>query len=85
MLSITVFLKDGGYKEVTIPLKFLSPLAEAIKERGFEYVTLQSGVLTIVGFLVRGVMTGERVIVLGIKDSDLAQSASESTEILNEV
>jgi hypothetical protein len=81
VISITVFLKDGGYKEVTIPPKFMAPLAEAIKERGFEYITLQSGVLTVVGFLVRGTMTGERVIVLGVKDSDLAQSAPEPSAI----
>lgn len=69
MLSITVMLKDGGYSVVKITPELLGELAQAIQEKGFEWVQLLSGSIAVVGFIVTGKQTGDRVIVLGDKET----------------
>ncbi|MCM3272580.1 hypothetical protein [Paenibacillus elgii] len=64
MIDILVLLKDGGYKNVKISPNLLGKLAESISKQGFEYITLMSGVITVVGFMVTGAQTGRRVIMI---------------------
>lgn len=65
MISINAMIKDGGYKTLQADKKMLANLAESIQKQGFEYVTLRSGVIEVVGFVVSGSLTGDRVIILG--------------------
>lgn len=60
-------IKDGGYKVVQIDAKMLGDLAKSIKTNGSEHITLQSGVIEVVGFMITGNQTGDRVIILGDK------------------
>jgi NADPH:quinone reductase-like Zn-dependent oxidoreductase len=65
VISINAMLLDGGYRTLQINKKMLSDLAESIQKHGFEYVSLTSGVIEIVGFVVSGSLVGDRVIILG--------------------
>ena len=67
LIGITVMLKEGGCQSVRTTSSLLGKIAESISEQGFEYVHLLSGTITVVGFLVTGKETGERVIILGKK------------------
>ncbi|WP_325176619.1 hypothetical protein [Paenibacillus alkalitolerans] len=67
MIGITVMIKNGGYQTVKISPEMVGKLAISIKEKGFEYVQLLSGAIEVVGFLVTGDQTGDRIIVLGEK------------------
>lgn len=64
-IPITVMLKDGGFQQVKIPSNYIGPLALAIDRDGWDWLTLKSGPINVVGFLVTGKQTGERVIILG--------------------
>ncbi|WP_409346802.1 hypothetical protein [Paenibacillus sp. MBLB4367] len=76
LLNISVMLKDGGYSVVKITIDMIGQLAKAIQEKGFEWITLKSGPIAVVGFMVIGNQTGDRVIILG----DKGRQASDSTE-----
>jgi hypothetical protein len=67
MLDITVMIKDSGCKSVKITPKMLGDLAKSIVEKGSEYVSLATGTLEVVGLMVTGKQTGDRVIMLGPK------------------
>jgi hypothetical protein len=66
MISIMTMIKDGGYEKLQIPVEWIGKLAESIENKGHETVTMASGkTLDLVGFVVTGKMTGERIIVSG--------------------
>lgn len=58
-------LQDDGYRKLKISPEMIGELAKSISKKGFEHVTLVSGVITIVGFMVTGKQAGKRVIILG--------------------
>lgn len=65
-INITAMIKDGGYENVKLPPSLMGELAKAIQHKGHEVIQLASGkTLEVVGFLVKGDMTGERIIVIG--------------------
>lgn len=64
-VNMTVMLKDGGYENVKIPTNYIGKLAESIWQNGFEWLTLKRGPIAVVGFMVTGKQTGERVIIIG--------------------
>ncbi|WP_245856105.1 hypothetical protein [Paenibacillus rigui] len=84
MISINAMIKDAGYKTLKIDKEMLSHLAESIQKQGFEYVTLLSGVIEVVGFVVAGRLTGDRVIILGnaAKEQPNSQEANHDTSNL---
>lgn len=65
MITINVMIKDGGYQNVHIEPEMIGQLAESIKRQGSEWITLLSGPIQVVGFIVAGEQTGARLIVLG--------------------
>lgn len=66
IISITTMVKDGGYESLKIPPHMIGNLSKGIKDKGVEIVHLSGGKsLEIVGFIVTGSMTGERIIVSG--------------------
>jgi|GEM_PF-2378850 len=65
-INITAMIKDGGYESVKLPPSLMGELAKAIQRKGRESIHLASGrTLEVVGFIVKGDMTGERIIVMG--------------------
>lgn len=62
-IGITIMLKDGGYDVVLIPIKFMGELAKSIKGKGSEYIHTATRSVEVVGFMVTGKQTGERIIV----------------------
>lgn len=70
-IAITMLIKDGGYEQLAIPTKMMAQLAVAIREKGVETVaTSEQRLLHVVGFMVTGKQTGERVIMLGKGEGD---------------
>jgi hypothetical protein len=69
-IAITLLIKDGGYEQLVIPPKMLTQLAIAIRTTGAEWVATNQRALHVVGFMVTGKQTGERVIMLGKGDGD---------------
>lgn len=66
LVSIMAMVKDGGYERLQIPSDWVGKLALAIKNSGYETARLASGkTFDVVGFVVTGSMTGERIIVSG--------------------
>ena len=65
MTRINAMVKDGGYEVLDIPPKLMGELALSIQNKGSETVHLKSRSLEVVGFMVTGNQTGERVIILG--------------------
>lgn len=65
MIDITVMIKDSDYRTVKITPEMLGELAKSIQTKGSEWIQLRSGEFQVVGFLVTGEETGDRVIVLG--------------------
>jgi len=66
MIGIMAMIKDGGYEKLQVPMEWIGKLAESIKNKGYETATLASGkTVEVVGFVVTGKMTGERIIVSG--------------------
>lgn len=68
MIDITVMLKGEGFRTVKIKPELIGKLAKSIKDNGFEWVSLVSGPIAVVGFFVTGKETGERVIMIGSKE-----------------
>ncbi|MNO32227.1 hypothetical protein D3C76_222110 [compost metagenome] len=65
-IFIMAMIKDGGYEKIIVPVEWIGKLAESIKNKGYETATLSSGkTFDVVGFVVTGSMTGERIIVSG--------------------
>lgn len=65
-IFIMAMIKDGGYEKIIVPVEWIGKLAESIKNKGNETLTMASGkTLDVVGFIVTGKMTGERIIVSG--------------------
>ncbi len=66
MLNVLVLLDVGGHQKVKIEPHMLGDLAESIADKGYEYLVLsKSEPIKVVGFMVTGSQTGERLIVLG--------------------
>lgn len=69
-ISITAMIRDGGYEDILIPAALMGHLADAIKKNGHEVIHLANGErFDVVGFMVAGNMTGERMIILGTEDT----------------
>lgn len=65
MVLTMMMLNDGGSKMVKIEPSMFETLAASIADNGSEVMRLGNGeLLTVVGFMVIGKRTGERVIVL---------------------
>ncbi|EJW14431.1 hypothetical protein M5X00_29870 [Paenibacillus alvei] len=65
LINITAMIKDGGHRNLMIKPDMLGKLAESIHNKGFEYVQLLAEDIVVVGFMVTGSQTGERIIILG--------------------
>lgn len=66
LVSILAMVKDGGYERIQIPMDWVGKLALSITNNGYETAKLASGkTFDVVGFVVIGNMTGERIIVSG--------------------
>lgn len=76
-IAITLFIKDGGYENLVIPAPLMAKLASAIRQKGAEHVRTSERTLEVVGLMVTGKQTGERVIVLGKGDGDGQATASQ--------
>ena len=70
MIYLTALLKDGGQEPFSVPDSMLGKLAAGIQEHGAETVHTSSRSVEVVGLLITGKQTGERVIVLGVKEED---------------
>lgn len=65
-INITVMIKNGGYENVILPASLIGELSKAIQHKGSEVIHLASGrTLEVVGLIVKGDMTGARIIVIG--------------------
>lgn len=71
-INITVMVKGDGFKSVAITPKMLIELASSIKGKGYEHLHLASGSIEIDGFMVIGKQTGERLIVIGKSEAEVA-------------
>lgn len=67
-IYVTALIKDGGQESVGVPPEMLGPLCQAIQVNGFEMVHLPKRSFEVVGLLITGKETGERVIILGAKE-----------------
>ena len=72
-IAVDLMIKDGGTEVMVIPSKLLEPLAKSIRQKGSEIVRTDKSSYEVVGFMVRGNQTGERVIVLGMKQGEDTQ------------
>jgi hypothetical protein len=78
MIRTMVLLEDGSSRMVTMTVDMIGKLAKTISETGIEHMRIASQeVLTVVGFMVIGKKTGERVIVLP-KAPESTESPSDS-------
>ena len=70
MPRINAMVKDGGFEKLLISPELLGKLAKNIEENGSEMVHLMNRSIEIVGFMVTGKQTGERVIVINGQQED---------------
>lgn len=69
-IAIDLMIKDGGTEVMVIPSELLEPLAKSIRKNGVETVRTDKSSYEVVGLMVRGNQTGQRVIVLGMKQGE---------------
>lgn len=70
-MNVTVMIKNGGYEVVDIPCDLIGGLANKIKEEGSAALYKANGTtVVVVGFMVTGKQTGERLIVLDKSKED---------------
>lgn len=78
MIRTMVMLEDGNSRMVTMNTEMIGRLAKTISETGIEHMRIASQeVLTVVGFVVIGKKTGERVLILP-KAPETTESAQRS-------
>jgi hypothetical protein len=68
VLYVTALLKDGGDEALGISPSMLGPFARNIQRNGSERAHLKNRSVEVVGLLITGKETGERVIILGAKE-----------------
>jgi len=66
-IVITVLVKDGGCDTIGILPSMIGPLAESIRNKGYEVAHLPSKSIEVEGILITGKGIGERVIMLGME------------------
>ncbi|WP_127549719.1 hypothetical protein [Paenibacillus amylolyticus] len=79
-MKVTVMVKNGGCENLQISPDLLGKLAKNIVVNGSEFIHTMSKSVEVVGILVKGDQIGDRVIITGNRDPELAPKEGADTE-----